>query len=105
MAIGAEAVRSMEVRGSWGQLLGQAQAARMYLAQTAEGVTQHHFSRSASQSAYFVRGSFIAEGENNQWKVNMKSRLTIVARRWCRAIVARRARDRIASPVWSIHCG
>jgi len=57
-------------------------------------------------TTFFVRGSFKAEGGKNQWmQVNMKNRLTIVARRWCRARVARRARDGIASLVRSTGCG
>ena len=51
-------------------------------------------SRSAPKSAYFVRGSFgEREAENESRKINMKNRLTIVARRWCRAFQGSETRD------------
>jgi len=111
MATIAEAVRAMQLRqdpGVNGRQLGQERAARVHLAQIAcpelaEGPgTSADSTSGRSQSADFVCGSFRAGSGINQWmQVNMKSSLTIVARRWCRASVARRAGNEIANRVWS----
>ena len=84
---GSEVNGASTIPGANARRVRQARGSGMHLAQIAchklvEGPGP--FPRSASQPLTGVRGSF--ESGRNQWvQVSMKNRLTIGARRWCRA--------------------